>query len=85
MQSNTKYGKLTGKQLIDKSIDFQPKLAKAGKDGLDVLIAALEFQIGAAGAKKPQATKDELDRIIATYRVYFGDIQPTNEDGTEAS
>lgn len=80
---NTKYGKLTGKQLIDKSMDFQPKLAKAGKDSLDTLIAALEFQINAAGAKKPQASKEELDRIIATYRVIFGDIQAMNEDGTE--
>lgn len=79
---NTKYGSLTAKQLIDKSIDFQPKLAKAGKDSLDILIAALEFQSKAPGAKKPQASKKEVDMIIATYRVLFGDIQAKNADGT---
>lgn len=79
---NTKYGSLTAKQMIDKSIDFQPKLAKAGETSLDILIAALEFQIKAPGAKKPRASKSELDRIIATYRVIFGDIQAKNADGT---
>lgn len=79
---NTKYGSLTAKQLIDKSIDFQPKLAKAGKDSLDLLIAVLEFQTKAPGAKKPQASKNELDKIIATYRVIFGDLQAKNADGS---
>lgn len=79
---DAKYGKLTAKQLIDKSIDFQPKLAKAGKDGLDTLIAALEFESKAPGAKKPTASKAELDKIIATYRVLFGDIKAMNEDGS---
>ncbi|KAJ4992150.1 hypothetical protein SVAN01_02471 [Stagonosporopsis vannaccii] len=79
---NTKYGSLTAKQLIDKSIDFQPKLAKAGKDSLDILVAALEFQTKVPGAKKPQASKKDLDKIIATYRVLFGDIQAKNTDGT---
>lgn len=79
---NTKYGKLTAKQLIDKSIDFQPKLAKAGKDSLDTLIAALEYQSKVPGAKKPSASKKELDKIIATYRVVFGDLQAKNDDGT---
>ncbi|KAF2622685.1 hypothetical protein BU25DRAFT_462556 [Macroventuria anomochaeta] len=79
---NTKYGTLTAKQLVDKSIEFQPKLAKAGKDSLDTLIAALEYQSKAPGAKKPSASKSELDKIIATYRVLFGDIQAKNDDGT---
>lgn len=79
---NTKYGSLTAKQLIDKSIDFQPKLAKAGKDGLDNLIAALKYQSKVPGAKKPTVTKAELDTIIATYRVLFGDIKAKNDDGT---
>lgn len=80
---NTKYGSLTAKQLIDKSIGFQPKLAKAGKDGLDTLIAALEYQSKAPGAKKPEISKGELDTLIATYRVLFGEIQAKNADGTE--
>lgn len=79
---NTKYGSLTAKQLIDKSIDFQPKLAKAGKDSLDNLIAALEYQSKVPGAKKPSVSKSELDKIIATYRILFGDIQAKNDDGT---
>ena len=80
---NTKYGSLTGKQLIDKSIDFQPKLAKAGKDGLDTLIAALKFQSGVAGAEKPTVSQKELETIFATYRVLFGNIQPKNADGSD--
>lgn len=80
---NTKYGSLTAKQLIDKSIDFQPKLAKAGKSGLDTLIAALEYQSKAPGAKKPAISKGELDTLISTYRVLFGDIRAKNADGTE--
>jgi hypothetical protein len=79
---NTKYGTLTAKQLISKSIDFQPKLAKAGKEGLETLIAALEYQSKAPGAKKPSVSKGELDTIIATYRVLFGDIKAKNGDGT---
>jgi len=79
---NTKYGSLTAKSLIDKSIDFQPKLAKAGKDGLNTLIAALEYQSKVPGAKKPTVSKGELDTIIATYRVLFGDIKAKNDDGT---
>jgi phosphatidylserine/phosphatidylglycerophosphate/cardiolipin synthase-like enzyme len=34
------------------------------------------------GAKKPSVSKPELDKIIATYRVLFGDIQAKNDDGT---
>lgn len=79
---NTKYGSLTAKQLIDKSIDFQPKLAKSGKDGLDNLIAALEYQSKVPGSEKPTVSKAELDTIIATYRVLFGDIKAKNDDGT---
>ncbi|KZM18560.1 uncharacterized protein EKO05_0002337 [Ascochyta rabiei] len=79
---NTKYGKLTAKQLIDKSIDFQPKLAKAGVDGLDAVIEVLKYQSETPGAKKPTGSKKELDRIIATYRILFGDIMAKNDDGT---
>ena len=79
---NTKYGSITAKELIDKSIDFQPKLAKAGKDGLDTLIAALEYQSKVPGAKKPTVSRGELDTIIAMYRVLFGDIKAKNDDGT---
>ncbi|KAF3051530.1 hypothetical protein E8E11_008010 [Didymella keratinophila] len=59
-----------------------PKLAKAGKDGLSTLIAALEYQSKVPGAKKPTVSKGELDTIIATYRVLFGDIKAKNDDGT---
>ncbi|KAF9699568.1 hypothetical protein EKO04_002198 [Ascochyta lentis] len=79
---NTKYGKLTAKQLINKSIDFQPKLAKAGVDSLDTIIEVLKYQSKAPGAKKPTVSKKELDKIIATYRVLFGDIKAKNDDGT---
>ncbi|KAH6638227.1 hypothetical protein C7974DRAFT_156682 [Boeremia exigua] len=81
---NTKYGSLTAKQLIDKSMDLQPKLAAAGKDSLDILITALEYQSKPAGAnlKKPSVSKDKLDKIIATYRVLFGEIQAKKADGT---
>lgn len=79
---NTKYGKFTAKQLIDKSIDFQPKLAKAGIDSLDTVIEVLQYQSNPSGAKKPKVGKNELDKIIATYRVLFGDIKAKNADGT---
>lgn len=79
---NTKYGSLTAKQLIDKSIDFQPKLAEAGRDGFDNLIAALEYRSKVPGAERPAVSKGELDTIIATYRVLFGDIKAKNDDQT---
>ncbi|KAJ4346279.1 hypothetical protein N0V95_005544 [Ascochyta clinopodiicola] len=79
---NTKYGKLTAKQLIDKSIDFQPKLAKAGLDGLDAVVEVLRYQSETPGAKKPASSKKELDRIVATYRVLFGDIMAKGDNGT---
>lgn len=82
---NTKYGSLTAKQLIDKSMNFQPKLAKAGRDGLDALIAAFEYQSNVPGAKKPSVSKSKLDKIIATYLVLFGDIKVKNDDGTPNS
>ncbi|KAF1932415.1 uncharacterized protein M421DRAFT_2043 [Didymella exigua CBS 183.55] len=78
----TKYGTLTAKQLLDKSIDMQPSIAKAGKDGLDTVIAMLEYQSKAPGVKKPSVSKDELNKIIATYRVLFGDIKTKNSNGT---
>lgn len=80
---NTKYGSLTAKQLISKSMDVQPKIAKAGKDGLDTLIEMLEYQSKAPGAKKPNISKGQLDTMIATYRVLFGDISAKNPDGTD--
>lgn len=79
---NTKYGSLTAKQMIEKSINMQPKIAKAGKDSLDAMIDMLEYQSKAPGAKKPNVSKGQLDAMIATYRVLFGDIQTKNPDGT---
>jgi hypothetical protein len=73
---NTKYGKMTAKEYINRSIKFMPELAKAGKGGLETFIQALEVQSQAPGAKKPTATPEDLKRIIATYRVLFGDLQP---------
>ena len=72
---NTRYGKMTAKEYINRSIKFMPDLANAGKDGLETFIQALEVQSKAPGAKKPTATPEDLKRIIATYRVLFGDIQ----------
>jgi hypothetical protein len=79
---NTKYGSLTAKQMIQKSVNMQPKIAKAGKDSLDAMIDMLEYQSGVPNAKKPNVSKGQLDTIIATYRVLFGDIQKKNPDGT---
>ena len=79
---STRYGKLTAKQLIDRSIDFQSKLAKAGMDGLDTVIELLEYQSKSSGAKKPTISKKELEKIVATYCVLFGDIKAKNDDGT---
>jgi hypothetical protein len=79
---NTKYGKLTAKQLIDKSIDIQPKLAKAGVEGLDAIIYLLESQSEVPTTKKPSISRNDLNRILATYRVLFGDIRITDEDET---
>ena len=79
---NTKYGSLTAKQMIQKSVNMQPKIAKAGKDSLDAMIDMLEFESKVPGAKKPNLSKGQLDTLIATYRVLFGDIQIKNPDGT---
>ena len=79
---NTRYGSLTAKQMIQKSVNMQPKIAKAGKDSLDAMIDMLEFQSKVPGAKKPNVSKSQLDTMISTYRVLFGDIQTKKPDGT---
>lgn len=83
---DARYGKMTAKEYINRSIQFMPGLAQAGKDGLQILTEALKVQSKAAGAKKPTASPEDLGRIIATYRVLFGDIKGDDPNfKTEAS
>jgi hypothetical protein len=72
---DVRYGKMTAKEYINRSIQFMPGLATAGKEGLEIVTQALRSKSGGEGAAEPSVPLDQVKRIVATYRVLFGDIK----------
>ncbi|KAK8859989.1 hypothetical protein PGQ11_010723 [Apiospora arundinis] len=68
---NTKYGGVTAKEMIEKAIEFAPKVAEAGAKGLDIPIKNYKGTLTDAEKKKP-----DYDRTIKTFQALFWPVPP---------
>ncbi|KAF2187598.1 hypothetical protein K469DRAFT_748855 [Zopfia rhizophila CBS 207.26] len=76
---NTKYGKLTAKQYLEKSMDLMPDMAKSGKDALDKVVEQINWQLaGSPEASKPNMDVKDWSRIKKTYFQLFGELTKDN-------